>query len=99
MSSRTRKEKIKAGKIKKKKRQISKEMMEFRVQLSCGCCDETLYFQSEKEIRAAFSKVGLSVSADIVDATGRTVTDIDTFYGWRNKDESRRGLEFLMENL
>lgn len=67
----------------------------FVVQLSCGCCDATVYFADEKGIKTALYNAGLQCSAVIEDAAGQRVEGVDTFYGYRLETDKRRGLDYL----
>jgi hypothetical protein len=48
---------------------------------SCGCCYSRLYFKSDRRAEAALNRAGYGKSLSITDDTGRTIENVDTFYG------------------
>jgi hypothetical protein len=69
------------------------------VQLSCGCCDAEVYFDSDEAIQRAFDEAGLVSSGTIRDSLGNTVDGVDTFYGYRCIGEKRRSLDYLANKI
>lgn len=74
-------------------------MLKFIAQLNCGCCDTTMQFHSQESAQAAFSAAGMTTGASITDDAGEVHEGIDTFYGFRQEDEERRGLLFLVDQF
>lgn len=48
---------------------------------SCGCCKEVMYFTDDESAQTAMMNAGLNSVATVVDDSGMTHTQIDTFYG------------------
>jgi len=63
---------------------------------TCGCCTETLHFKSKASARTAFEQAGLTSFGTITDDLGRSFNDIDTFYGFRLKEEEPRSIPYLL---
>ena len=77
----------------------TKGLKKYVLQLSCGCCDVDAWFASEDRLQSQFAAAGLSVGAVIRDDLGRDITGVDTFYGYRQEKDARRGLDYLIRRI
>lgn len=89
----------KLQKAKKRRLEKSKKLRAFTIQLNCGCCDAEVFFSSTEAIDEAFVSMGLTSTGVITDEVGQTVEGVDTFYGYRQSDEPRRNLTYLLKRL
>lgn len=63
---------------------------------TCGCCAVEMLFNSKESALEAFKKAGLNHTS-ITDDAGQVHENVDTFYGFWEKDkEDGRGLDHLM---
>lgn len=65
----------------------------------CGCCTISMQFKSLENATEAFNKAGLRNGAEITDDTEVTHQNIDTFYGFSEKEEEQqdRSLVYLFD--
>ena len=85
--------------IKEERRKYGKARYVIEANLSCGCCSVTMHFASKRSATEAFHKAGLSSFGTITDDAGETHTDVDTFYGFRVKEEAPRSIPYLLNVL
>jgi hypothetical protein len=64
-------------------------MKTFQVQHDCGCCFSDVQFEDRVAAEAEIKRVGLGNGMTIVDATGKVVENVDTFYGILDVDEDK----------
>jgi len=67
----------------------------------CGCCTESLQFESVENANEALRRAGLGNGMVIVDDDGTEHTGLDTFYGFalRENESEDRGLGYLVEQI
>ena len=65
------------------RRNKKKKCKKFKVYLSCGCCDATVFFFSINSIDAKFVKMGYTSSGVLTDDLGNVIRDVDTFAGYQ----------------
>lgn len=74
-------------------------MLKLSAQLCCGCCSTTMQFRSLDSAQKAFDAAGLGSGVAITDDAGEVHEGVDTFYGFRQSGEERRGLMFLVSQV
>ena len=57
----------------------------------CGCCTTDMMFKSKESVEKAFSTVGVTNGATIMDDAGDVHNSIDTFYGFSVVEEEQKG--------
>lgn len=77
----------------------TKGLKKYVLQLSCGCCDADAWFASEDRLKSQFVAAGLTVDAAIRDDIGQDITGVDTFFGYRQEKDARRGLDYLINRI